>query len=243
MRVVAHEESIVKEISLEEKYGFILLEYEPTHRMVYTDWAVPAQKVLFPYMQCLVCYSVNEVYNFHGFYEGGFRVFFSDKPIENLDTQLVSCPWTEDINNNIHRNGMVCTTHDYDPYYSNKGKLVFLKTFKKLKDLVDFQVSLYLSMDHSFNNEELKEFKNCSLEQVCNSKYEFFTRLHCPVKRPILNFLNVSKTYLNSNEINSLRLYPSKETKIINKKEIEDIKHNDDLVALSLNNLVNFLQK
>ena len=55
MRVVAHEESIVKEISLEEKYGFILLEYEPTHRMVYTDWAVPAQKVLFPYMQCLVC--------------------------------------------------------------------------------------------------------------------------------------------------------------------------------------------
>lgn len=227
MRVIAQEEKFIG-LSKTEKYGFILLENEPIHRTISfyksANFLVDKGRFPFPYVQYLVCYTVeNGEYHFHGFREGGLRVYFSKSPFENFN-QKVSCSWVEGYYLNSLRHGLICTTHQFDPYISNSGKTMYKKSADNIFDIVDFQISTFWGMVHNFSffdkyfNDELM---SSSLEEICKEKFDYFSEKFNVDKKgflkPISNLIQNSKRATGT-VTNRDRLYPSLDTKIIDKE-------------------------
>ncbi|MEI8270038.1 MAG: hypothetical protein WCG45_01590 [bacterium] len=242
MRVVAQEEDFVPFLSSDEKYGFILLEHEPCYRTIDAwsrEYVHINRRFPFPYVQYLICYTrKNNEYFFHSFQDGGFRVYFSDKPLENLE-QKVSCPWVEGKYLNSIRNGMICTTHEFDPDVTNSGKIVYKKSSKKLFDIVDYQIATFWGMEHSLDNgpDFSKGFKEAKLEEICGENFKKLSKL-ASTSNSFLWFLNKTKSMLS--RINKNRLYPTEKTVFINEEFHKDweIKEQNNIVK-SLNEFKN----
>ncbi|RTK96344.1 MAG: hypothetical protein EKK64_04400 [Neisseriaceae bacterium] len=225
MRVVAQEEDFVPSLSSEEKYGFILLEHEPCYRTIdaYSNhFGLSNKRVPLPYVQYLICYTRKDnEYFFHSFQDGGLRVYFSDKPLENLE-QKVSCPWLEGKYLNSVRNGMICTTHEFDPDVTNKGKIIYKKSSKKLFDIVDYQISTFWGMQHCLDNngpDFCKDFLEAKVEEICGEKFKKLSKVSS-ASNSFLYFLNKTKSILS--RINTNRLYPTGKTVFINKEFHKD---------------------
>lgn len=125
-----------------DSFGVFVLQKEPfTKTIPVSSNSRAYKKISFPYLIFILSYSSYKEKGFkkyfhHGCYEGGMRVFFAEKPLTSMQSEV--CPaWTD-----IENKGLICTPHEYD----------YDLSFDSLFDLGENYLNVYFSLRHYIEN-------------------------------------------------------------------------------------------
>lgn len=149
-------------------HGMILLESEPQLRTILTKGVTRTRRIPFPYVIYVVTYQkLNKGYIYKGIYDCGFRFFFRNSPLQNLDDDIFYSPTDSELF------GLVCTPHETDN-----------KKFKDLFSLTNTVISMWWELEHT-STFSFANWQNMKAEKALEREWQSAGSLHSCIKNAI----------------------------------------------------------